>query len=412
MGKPSLVAGLVVGCALGACVASSCAAPQPIASSQAALGFAAIEEVRANGQPVFANGPLPTLTDHSQPAAGAGTKLRLPPGSARVLEFRFTANTFVTPEKARFKYRLVGLDDHWLDAGTRREVYFTDLRPGRYRFEVLACNHQGVWQEQSASLPFELLPFFYQTWWFYTLCAGSTAGLLGLALRWRWRELQRVQRLERLYALNEQRRQIARDIHDEVGAALTHILQLSGETRKHLRQPEQVDLQAQRIAAVAGQAVDHIGEILWANNPEYDTLEDTVAYLREYAASTLCDSGLEAQFQFPETVPARAVTGLFRRHLVMMLKETLQNVVKHASAGQVKLTLELRQNLLELTVADNGKGFSPKESQGRGNGLANLRQRVAELKGALTLNSQPGAGTSLRFVVPLPEPPGHHTFIR
>jgi ligand-binding sensor domain-containing protein/signal transduction histidine kinase len=362
--------------------------------------LSAIEEVRANGRTVWGNGPvLPEQPERL--TSRHSLQFELPAGGARVLEFHFTANTFVAPEKARFKYRLIGLDDSWIDADTRRQAYFTDLRPGNYRFELLACNHQGLWQEASVAVAFSVAPFYHETIWFRAGGGLGLALLVGWTIRWRWRESRRMAELERINALNDQRRQIARDIHDEVGASLTHILQLSGPSRGTVASRDPSNLPAERIASIAGDAVDSIGEIVWANNPEYDTLPDLVAYLREYAANFFADTAIELALDFPDPTPADTVTGLFRRHLVLLLKEALQNVSKHANSRRVEIRLTLGDGRLELTVADDGCGLPPDGACRSGNGLTNMRQRVAELGGTFELNSQPGAGTKIRVLVPI-----------
>ncbi len=362
--------------------------------------LAAIEEVHTNGRQIWGNTPEVRSPDGLDPIPWArGPDLELPPGGARVIEFHFTANTFVAPEKARFKYRLVGLDDHWIDAGTRRQASFTDLRPGDYRFEVVAGNHHGFWQERGTTMAFHLAPFYYQTWWFYSICGVCILGLAGLAIGWRVRELRKIYELQRLNALNEQRRQIARDIHDEVGASLTHILRLSDPAQTPTG--EGASPPAERIASIAGEAVDSIGEIVWANNPDYDTLEDLAAYLREHAASYFADSAIQVRLEFPQTVPATKVTGLFRRHVVMLLKEALQNVSKHAEASCVNVRLSMRRGSLELSVADDGRGFSVSGSRSAGNGLMHMRQRVAELGGTCSIESTPENGTRIQAILPL-----------
>lgn len=359
--------------------------------------LAAIGSVRANGQLVFGNLPGHPRLPGPGPVSAV---LELPPGGARVLEFSYTATTLVAPEKSRFKYRLGGLDDSWIEAGTRRQAYFTDLGPGHYRFELMARNHHGVWQDRSVTLAFHVAPFFYQTWWFYTLCGGAAAVCTGLVVRWRVKESRRIFELERVNALNEQRRQIARDIHDELGASLTHIIQINERMRANPH-PASVDADTQRIAAIAGEAVDNIGEIVWANNPEYDTLEDLVAYVREHAASFLSDTPLRVTFDFPADVPERPVSGLFRRHVVLLVKESLQNVVKHARAKHVHLSLTVDQDRIRLLVSDDGAGFVAEVSPGPGNGLKNMRQRISELGGEIEIESRPGAGTRVMVRAPL-----------
>lgn len=365
-----------------------------------------IERIRANGEIVLENGPSDQLRTNGPPDADlVPSPLRLAPGRGRMLEIHYTANTFIAAEKARFKHRLRGFSDHWTEAGTRRDAYFTGLHPGDYEFEVIACNHHGVWPDRGATVALQLAPFYYQTWWFYTGCAGGLAGLVGLLVMWRVGEVRKIQGLERVNALNEQRQQIARDIHDELGASLTHILQLSGENGSNLNHDAQSPAQTRQIAAIAEEAVDNISEIVWANNPKYDTLEDLVAYLREYAAKFFAATSLRVRFDFPETVPPRSVSGFFRRHLLLLVKEALQNIVKHASASQARVRLALNDGRLELRIADDGCGFSPNDANGNGshsgNGLANMRQRVAELHGAFHLQSEPGHGTELHVSIPL-----------
>lgn len=385
-----------------------------------------IEHVRANGKVAFDNGPetesivpspkskvgvtAASLTPpasrntdaHSALRPSPSAMLRFAPGSARILEFRYTANTFAAPEKARFRYRLLGLDEHWIEAGARRAAYFTGLRPGDYEFEVIAANHHGVWPVRGATLAFTVEPFLYQTGWFYLVCGLAVSGAGFGLVRWRLHELRQIHRLERLHELDQQRQRIARDIHDDLGASLTQILQVTEESRARSGQSAPADAPTRRIASLAEEAVAHLGEIVWANNPKYDTLEDLVAYLREFAAQYFQLTSVRVQLDFPEAVPARPVTGLFRRHLLLLTKEALQNVAKHAGASRVALRLALAGDQLELSVADNGRGLPGKGETPFGNGLTNMRQRVAELGGAFDLKSQPGNGAEIRIVVPLP----------
>jgi len=365
--------------------------------------LAVIEEVRANGGLVAGDQPRVTNPGKSAPPAlPLRAPLRLPPGGARVMQFRWTAAAFLAPGKVRFRYRLAGLDDHWVEVGGRREASFADLRPGAYRFEVIASDHHGIWQNTPAFAAFQVTPFFYETWLFYSLAGALGAGLIALGIWWRVGELRRIHQLERANALNEQRRQIARDIHDELGASLTNIVQLSGDAIQEALDPERVKARAQRISRLAGEAVDQIGEIVWANNPEYDTLEDLVAYVREYAANYFAEREFKTAFDFPETVPSLSVSGLFRRHVVLMVKEALQNISKHSRATQVEIRLALRPRFLELSIADNGCGFANDGSKIGGNGITNMRERTAELLGTFEIRPAPGHGTELRVVLPLP----------
>jgi PAS domain S-box-containing protein len=130
------------------------------------------------------------------------TPSRLPAGT-RAIEIHFTGLSFVAPEKMRFRYRLAGLDGDWIDSGTRRVAYFTNLPPGRYRFHVQAANAEGEWNTAGASIGFELLPRPWQTWWFQVLAALVTAGALIALYAMRTRTLRR--RAAHLACLAEER---------------------------------------------------------------------------------------------------------------------------------------------------------------------------------------------------------------
>jgi signal transduction histidine kinase len=355
-----------------------------------------IEQVRANGQILYDNGPSGTNLVMGYPSAGS---LMLPPGSGHILEIQYSANTFVGAEKTRFKYRLDGLAREWTDVGGVRKAYFANLHPGAYRFEVLAANKHGVWSTSGASFSFVLEPFFYQRAWFFSACGGVVVLAAYVGVAWRLRESRRFEQLQRQVALDDQRKRIARDIHDELGASLTQIAQLSEDT---LAQETPARSHIHRIAALAEEAVNNIGEIVWANNPRYDTLEDLVAFLREYAAEYLGATGIESQLDLPENVPSLFVPGPFRRHLLAIVKESLHNIVKHSAAKKVAVTLSVHDQWLELSVGDNGCGMQFSPALRSGNGFVNIKERLAELNGSFSVDARPNHGVTLRYKVPLP----------
>jgi PAS domain S-box-containing protein len=117
-------------------------------------------------------------------------KVRLGPGW-RNFEFHYTGLNFISPEKVRFKYKLEDYDEEWVDAGTRRTAYYTSIPPGNYRFQVIACNNDGFWNEKGASFNFYLKPYFYQTLLFYILCSlGIISAGVGI-FRIRVRQLRK-----------------------------------------------------------------------------------------------------------------------------------------------------------------------------------------------------------------------------
>src|SRR5260370_13072674 len=141
-----------------------------------------------------------------------GKHLRLPP-LTRDLEIDYTALSFVATQKVRFRYKLEGRDAAWQEPGTRRQAFYNDLRPGRYRFRVIACNNDGVWNEAGATLDFNVAPAWYQTNWFRVLCVLSGVFIVVVLYRLRVRQIARsigVRFDERL----AERTRMARDLHD------------------------------------------------------------------------------------------------------------------------------------------------------------------------------------------------------
>ena len=179
-----------------------------------------IEEVLINGQ--VAERPQ---TNQKSPGENS---LAVPQGSRR-LEIHFTGLSLTASEKVRFKYRLDSFDDEWIDAGTRRSVEYQGLTPGDYRFRVIACNNDGVWNETGAALALAVLPYFWQTAWFRISAAGvllaSGAGVARFISVRRWR--RKLEQLEHLHALERERARIAQDIRDDFGARLTQLSMLS-----------------------------------------------------------------------------------------------------------------------------------------------------------------------------------------
>ncbi|MCW5553221.1 MAG: hypothetical protein KIS67_13810 [Verrucomicrobiae bacterium] len=322
---------------------------------------------------------------------------RLPPGSGRVLEFAFTANTFVNPERARFKYRLLGLDEKWIDAGTRRQAFFTNLKPGNYRFQVVAANHHGVWNETGTTCAFSIAPFFHETWWFYLLCGGTGLAAIGAFVVWRVRESRKIYRLERQAAVAAERSRIAQDLHDGLGADLTRLTTLaelasdasSQTSRDHLR----------KLARTSRETTRGLKDLIWMANPANDTLESFLDRLCQNAEEFLRDTQIRCRFDLAADLPPRPLSLEQRRNLLLVAREALNNVVKHSGATEVLITARWRGGNLELMIRDNGRGFDASAVRSGTMGLSGMCRRIENLGGQFELESSPEAGTRIRIQV-------------
>jgi signal transduction histidine kinase/ligand-binding sensor domain-containing protein len=378
-----------------------------------------IEEVLADGKTIYRDGGYPAVAGVERVP---GRPLRLRPGLAKVLELRYTANTFIDSDKTRFRYRLEGSGSPWHEADTRRVAFYTNLRPGDYRFQVEARNHHGYASQAPAEFAFSLAPHFYQTWLFFGVCGALLVAGLGAWHLSRLRASRRVEQLKQEHALEEERGRIAKDLHDDLGANLTGIGLQIEVARRQLDYPPAVQEHLQSAAQSVREMVDRMREVVWSLNPECDTLDSFCGYLCQYAENYLGSAGLRCRLDFPEDVPDQALSAEARHHLLCVVKEGIHNAARHARAKEVRLTLRLTRTGLVLTLADDGCGFAPprpetseetpSRTRGRradlaarlksGHGLDNMRYRVEALGGTFGLQTQPGMGTSIIIRVPFP----------
>jgi ligand-binding sensor domain-containing protein/signal transduction histidine kinase len=284
--------------------------------------------------------------------------LRVSPGRSR-LEIRYTALTFSAPQNVRFRHRLGGLDSTWVNSGAKRALDYSYLPNGRYRFEVQACHNDGLWSPQSASIELIILPYFWQTWWF--IGALLFAGGVGIACTVRGLEQakakRRLGRETQARLVELERARIARDFHDDVGSDLTHVIVLSELLKGDPAQPQEVEANATMIGNTARKAVRALRTIIWAANPQDDTLDSLVQYISQYSYEFCEAASLPCRLDLPTEVPAVPLIAEVRHNLFMVVKEALHNVLKHAHASEVRLRLRLHEGLLVLRVEDNGRGF-------------------------------------------------------
>jgi signal transduction histidine kinase len=300
-----------------------------------------------------------------------------------------------------------------VDAGTKRVAQYSYLPPGAYNFQVIACNNDDVWNEEGASLAFRVLPHVWQTWWFRIALALAAAGAVAaLAISATRRRVRRkLEDLERQRALERERARIARDIHDDLGASLTRITLLSQSVRSELESGHRAGADVDQIYGTARELTRSMDEIVWAVNPKHDSLDSLVAYLGRFAQSYLSAAAIRCRLDVPLHLPPLALTSEIRHNVFLAFKEALHNVVKHAKATEVHLSLELRPEGFMLVIADNGCGFTWRPGKepvtepadgprlAGGNGLTNMQKRLEEIGGCCGWDTAPGEGTRAKLVV-------------
>ncbi len=337
-----------------------------------------------------------------------GTRLRLAPGTQQI-RIHFTGLSFVSPDRVRFKYKLEGLDRQWTEPSTLRSAQYNVLPPGEYRFLVQACNNDGVWNEQAASLALVVLPHFYETWTFKVLAVLSGVGVVIFAVRRVYvrRYRRKLEQVERQRAIERDRARIAKDIHDDLGAGLTHIALLSELARRDT--PQALPDHVNQISDMARELTRNMDEIVWAVDPQNDTLDSLITYVSKFAQDYLGVANIRCRLDVPAELPPHVLPAEVRHNLFLALKEAMNNVVKHAQATEVWLRLVLQPTGFTLVLEDNGRGLQAAASGGAarkdrissGHGLSNMEKRLRANGGRCIVTSRADQGTRVELHVDL-----------
>ncbi len=355
-----------------------------------------IESVRIDGKSVSDSFPL--TSDEPVPTITISPRMRS-------VDIDYTALSFVAPERVKFKYKLDHYDADWVEAGTDRKAHYGKLAPGQYSFHVIACNEDGVWNQDGASLQFMALTPFWRLWWFIALAGAATAGFIAGTARYYGLRRMRLsmQRLEQQRMMERERTRIARDMHDEIGSKLTRISFLSELTKTTPPGSTESEQQLAGIARASRELLATLDELVWAVNPRNDNLEHVASYLAQYAGEYFQNTATECRLELPSQLPHCELTSEMRHNLFLAFEESLNNVLKHSKASIVNIRMFNSNGSFEISVADNGSGFDPAAVSEGGNGLSNMRQRLSEIGGHCAISSQPAGGAVVRLVVELPK---------
>ena len=220
---------------------------------------------------------------------------------------------------------------------------------------------------------------------------------------------QRLKRLEQERALESERTRIAQDLHDEMGAKLCRISFLSEHARRGELPPQELKDQITSISDASREVLHSLDEIVWAVNPQNDTLEHVASYIGQYAEEYFQMTGIECALDIPTQLPPFPLSSQMRHHLFLSAHEAITNILKHSGATRAGIAMQFNGEEFEIRVSDNGKVFNAATvaaangslAAAAGNGLVNMRRRLADIGGNCTIESAPGQGTRIRFVISL-----------
>ncbi|HLO45372.1 MAG TPA: triple tyrosine motif-containing protein [Leadbetterella sp.] len=300
------------------------------------------------------------------------------------LSFSFSPLNFAAPQKTKYRYKLSGVSDNWIENGNNPTFVFPNLNKGKYTLSVQYSKISGPWVSESKIVNFEILPAWYETLWFRILLSATIFALFYAFYKFRLNQIQKV------YSL---RNRISADLHDEIGASLSSIGILGGLLKQNLTQDPKNNGFAQMISEEAKKAGTAIDYIIWNINPKYDSLESLFTKINKEASELIEAQNIQYEFESND-LSGKNMSLENKRNLYLMLKELINNALKHSQSTKISLKCSLSGNFLSLVFEDNGCGFDQAKESNR-NGLKNLKKRTFDLNGHLLIDSEIGKGTQV-----------------
>lgn len=319
------------------------------------------------------------------------------PAGAHAIDIVYAGLSLAVPQRIRFRYRLEGVDEGWVEAGARRGASYTNLAPGKYRFHVIAANNDGVWNAAGATLEFEIPPTFLQSWPFKLLCGAGALGLLWAAYAMRVRVLGGRIRLRMAERLAERER-IARELHDTliqgVQGLILRFQLIANDLPDGQAQQEPLEQALDTADAVLGEARDRVLDLRATDRSE--TLESELAKIAHDGAS-----GPRVGV-FVDGMP-RAVDSHAKDEVLGIVSEAVANARAHAEAACIEIRVAFGPRRLSVSVVDDGRGIAPELLREGGRpghfGLAGMRERARAVRGRLSIESNPDAGTAVTLTI-------------
>ncbi|HEX7847184.1 MAG TPA: ATP-binding protein, partial [Chitinophagaceae bacterium] len=314
------------------------------------------------------------------------------------ISFHFAAIDWSAPHKIKYSYRLIGAEYGWSHPSPEPSANYRNLSHGDYEFQVKAIGQSGEWTAPF-TYRFTIRPAWWQTWWFNSIVISFAAFILLFIARLIYLYRLRKQRvlLEKQLAIQYERQRISAEMHDDIGAGLSGIRLLTEMTKNKIKD-EQAAEEVEKIYRSVGDVSSKMKEVIWSLNTENDDLPNLIAYIQKQARALLEHYPCQLIIDVPDNIRDKKISGEARRNIFLVTKEALHNIIKHSAASKVNIIIKT-DDKLRIQVSDNGKGFTKDQQDGQGNGMKNMRQRVQQLNGTLSIKNEDGL--TLIFEIPI-----------
>ncbi|RYD31085.1 MAG: hypothetical protein EOP87_15410, partial [Verrucomicrobiaceae bacterium] len=280
--------------------------------------------------------------------------------------------------------------------GSSHRATYVNVPPGNYTFRAIGFSGADEVGDQ-LTLSIKIHPPFWQKMWFGPAVAAAAVALIatGIFSSHRARSKRTLEKLRFQNALEKDRARIARDMHDDLGSRVTFINMSAAMARRDIDgAPDNARRHLERMSDSTRDLIVAMDGLVWAVDPTHDTLDHLASHLARLAGEMFRDSQVRCRLDIPSLLPAMPISSDVRHHIAMAVKESFNNILRHAGPCEAFFSLALEGDELRITIRDTGAGFDP-ETGARGHGLDNLASRFREIGGNCNIASSPGVGTCI-----------------
>jgi len=311
----------------------------------------------------------------------------------KIISFDFTGINFIDPNKTEYAYFLDHYDDTWNYTRNVSHATYTSLPRGDYTLRVKATNKAGMWDVPESTLKIHVAGPFWITWWFISSCLAFSFIIIYSIYRYRLAQFKKILDI---------RNKISQDLHDDIGSTLGSI-SIQSASVQHMKREDYTEILStvKHMGESTRSAMENMSDIVWAINPKNDSFKSMIDRFKIASYKLLDARNIKLDVSIPEGVEKIKLDIEQRKNLYLILREAIYNVAKYSEASHCQVTATALHKTLQMLITDDGKGFDHIASSLGGNGLINMKQRAAELKGMLNIQSGAQKGTSIALQFPL-----------
>lgn len=318
-----------------------------------------------------------------------------------MIQLFFSSLDFTNPQKNRYRYKMEGLNEDWVDAGSQNSATFTNLSSGSYLFKAMGSNNDGVWSDEAIALTIVVAPHWAMSKWAISLYFLLTLTILGLIYRWRKErakeKIQIIKDLEfaRLEERERLRKKNAADFHDELGHRLTKIALFLEIARKQVDGNAKLEEYLTKVKTNTKSLSDGLKDLIWSLDPTKDSILDTINRIQEVGDDLFDYSEMTFSTRAVDSVSGKLkLSPTERKHILLIFKEAISNALKYSRADQCMFRSEMESDAVQFIFQDNGRGFDMEDCF-MGNGLKNMKERAEKIGGEFLLDTGPDGGTKI-----------------